>query len=492
MKKPKRRPRLRALKTLAAGGALGSSTVRYIIAATPAGEPGDITLSASHADIGDELTITGSGFGSSRGSNHVYFGEPENVQGWRPVTKEAASYVSWADTSIVVTVPSMSPGKAGAAGTYHNVRVEIDGVDKGPADFFIDPVSTNPVISVPDGNITRTANETGGYDYVSSASGGVVHNGSMQDVLFDGCTFTATSGTINGANAGVVTITSYYGQHGRITYLNCTFHNNLGAGGGSSGAGVNGVKVSSWNGSTNDLSFVGCSFGTPNSPNGAFGRMGYEQVEDYGVTPALYVAIIDCTFEPVGGECVSFNAGDCYGLTSGCIFKGFGSMVVPYYSWEGSGCWETNRGRYHEIRDCEFWAGYGPPMNISEPADTTPRHILFTGCIFDHTHVFMASQASMGGWGMMGGGTNGDVLDCYINTGTASSHFRNGFILYNNGQSTMSGLRYTGSVITGYVDNGLPTQPIQYCLNENSGTDNTLPTIVDYSAYPHTNDPNYP
>ena len=50
----------------------------------------------------------------------------------------------------------------------------------------------------------------------------------------------------------------------RITFLNCTFTNNIGAGGGDD-FGVNGVKVVTGNNSNNtvnDISFVGCNFGT--------------------------------------------------------------------------------------------------------------------------------------------------------------------------------------------------------------------------------------
>ena len=68
------------------------------------------SLSANHARIGSTITINGRGFGSARSSSTVTFGEaqvsnpsPTGEQKWAPVTKEAASYVSWSDTQIVVT-----------------------------------------------------------------------------------------------------------------------------------------------------------------------------------------------------------------------------------------------------------------------------------------------------------------------------------------------------------------------------------------------------
>lgn len=467
-----------------------------IIAPTPPAPPapvGGITLSASHADIGDQLTITGSGFGSSRGTNQVWFGEPENEQGWRPVTKEAASYVSWSNTQIVVTVPSMSPGKDGAPGTYHNVRVELDGEDTDPADFYIDPVTTLTtgtgtstayavcanVQNVDGTNYTTTwTPETATFSGDSTM--GIWPNANVSDVLFDGVTFTATNGLIQGQQAGVVTIG--HRNHNRLTFLNCTFSNNTGAGGGSSGSGVNGVKVagSSGTAANNDLFFVGCSFGTPNSPTGAFNRISYEQVEDSVAQASRYVAFIDCDFEPASGELISLNGGNIMGLVSGCKFMGLG-LNLANSSWLGSGYFEINSGRYVEMRSCEFWNGYGPAFNLNNQPGTD-RTILIKDCTIDQTHTYQSPATANCGLSMLDFASYVDVFDTYFNMGTSALHWR--YAGYDD-WATYTGCDFTGSTITGYYDGGAtPAAASSYWTNV--GTNNTLPTVVAYSAYPHT------
>ncbi len=58
------------------------------------------TVTGTAVGIGDQVTITGTHFGASRNGDKVYF---TNSSG--STTVEAASYVSWSDTAIVVTVP---------------------------------------------------------------------------------------------------------------------------------------------------------------------------------------------------------------------------------------------------------------------------------------------------------------------------------------------------------------------------------------------------
>ena len=467
----------------------------YIIHAAPAPDPpdpGDIALSASHADIGDQLTITGSGFGASRGSSHVWFGEPKNVQGWRPVTKEAASYVSWSDDEIVVTVPAMSPGKSGAEGTYHKVRVEVGGVDSSPADFYIDPVTTlttgttttvayTVVASseVVDGTTYYTTWAPATATFEGDSTMGIWPVANASDVLFDGVTFTATQDMIRGNQAGVVTLG--HRNHNRMTFLNCTFNNNWGEGGGTDGNGVNGVKVVGYGGYANsDLSFVGCSFGTPNSPGGAFGRIAYEQVEESSAYASIRTAIIDCDFEPSSGEAISFNSNDLYALVSGCVIKGEGTLNPTYYSWEGSGYIESNSGRYLEVRNCELWQGYGPAFNLNNQPGTD-RTILITGCTIDQTHPYQDPPPASCGLSMLDFASYVDVFDCYFNLGTSALHWR--YAGWDD-WADYTGCDFTGSTITGYYDGGAtPAAASSYWTNV--GTNNTLPTIVAYSAYPH-------
>ncbi|MBN2081438.1 IPT/TIG domain-containing protein [bacterium] len=58
------------------------------------------SITTSAVSIGDSVTITGTYFGSSRGSDVVYFTDADGT-----TDVEAASYTSWTPTEIVVTVP---------------------------------------------------------------------------------------------------------------------------------------------------------------------------------------------------------------------------------------------------------------------------------------------------------------------------------------------------------------------------------------------------
>lgn len=459
----------------------------YVISATPPAEVGSISLSASHADIGDELTITGSGFGASRGTNQVWFGEPENEQGWRPVTKEAASYVSWSDTEIVVTVPSMSPGKAGEAGTYHRVRVEVDGVESSAADFYIDPVvtiTTGTSTAVAYSVIAQTAtvwgianNTTWDPDTATFSSSTTLGNyplDNTDDVLFDGVTFTVTDGTLNGENFGVLTLGNEEMRHERLTFLNCTFTNNMGAGSGSDD-GVNAVKVTTgWNTNdiVNDLTFASCLFGTPDDGASAFSRMGYEQQQGSNGS-CLRVAFKDCTFEPVDGEIISVNGGNLMHLIDNCTFKGATNRAYPQYS----GALESNQGHYIEVRDCDFWGWVYELLNFNGDGDDA--HLLFTGCDFDNTIRYQTyvgdHNATIFAWSRISGAT---VTGCTINTGPNSA-----LACYDAAPGTGTPYPYfssctncdiSGSTITGYIKYGglhVPSTGIDY-----------FPAVVDFIA----------
>lgn len=423
------------------------------------------TNSQNHNSIGLQIRINGSNFGSTRGTSTVTFGEPVNIQGWAPVTKEAASYVSWSSTQITVTVPSMSPGKSGETGTYHNVRVYVGGVESNAASFYIDPVTINPAL----GTATRTAKSSytdllsgqlggaTGYDYTSSNYEGIIIS-AQENVLFENCTFYNSNGSIPGANCGVVTLRDYEGVCRNITFLNCTVKNNWGDGiGGTDNGGVNGVKVVCIDANdktiVHDITFVGCSFGTIGSTGGAFSRMGYEQVNGENTTPlhcSTNIGFHDCSFEPTGGEMFSDNPGDLYHLMENCTFKGRVWTPLNIYSYG----WETNQGRYIEVRDCHFWSCLSGCINISNPPGSVYT-ILFTGCDFDATHAY--------GTGI---GTNSSfffaftnaayihLADCDFYTGTASTCLM--YAGYSSSTDpdwrTSHHIDFSGSHIHGYIN----------------------------------------
>lgn len=357
---------------------------------------GSIALSASHAVVGASLTITGSGFGTD---GRVYFGEPENEQGWRPVTREA-SVVSWSDTSIVVTVPAMSPGKAGEPGTYHPVRVVSGGVEQ-VADFYMDPAQTI----------------TGQTFTTDSPYGWMPANGTA-DVLYDGCTFTATNQTIEGNAFGCITLGEFTNTHQRLTFLNCHVTGNTGPGSGGD-YGVNGIKM--WTGSNAtdrvyDVSFVGCTLGE-------FSRMSYEQVNawasfgasDVGIGCAERIALIDCEFEPCGAEPISFGSpGDTYSLVAGCTIKGAGNLTAPQWQY----VFECNGTHFVEFRDSNVWHWKSVCFNFNGYADVDP-HILVARVDADFTHHYQAHLCPTEQGMLFSHGARGYVrfIDCTFNTG---------------------------------------------------------------------------
>jgi hypothetical protein len=89
----------------------------------------DITsITTTDVGIGDQVTITGHHFGAARSGDQVFFSDSAAA-----VTVEAASYVSWADTQIVVTVPY------GAADGHLGVKVGSAQVNSTQNVSYIEP-----------------------------------------------------------------------------------------------------------------------------------------------------------------------------------------------------------------------------------------------------------------------------------------------------------------------------------------------------------------
>jgi len=118
--------------------AMLSSTSAYLL--KPGAGPVISGLSVGHAAIGAQLTIVGSGFGSSRGTSTVTFG------GTAP-----GSYVSWSatGTQIAVTVPGLIPGAA-------NIVVTVAGVASNVATFSVDFLASQYRDAVTDAGIDNT------------------------------------------------------------------------------------------------------------------------------------------------------------------------------------------------------------------------------------------------------------------------------------------------------------------------------------------------
>lgn len=346
-----------------------TATVAPAPSPVPSAGPVITSLSATNTAVGARLTISGSGFGATQDSSHVYFGEYVNPLGFRPATKEAASYISWSDSQIVVTVPSMAPGAAGQPYTYHPVYVQLGDSPSNRADFFITPAH---VIS---GQTFTTASAYGNDVYALCSSLGLAPH----DVLFDHCTFTATNTAIHGDLAGVLTL-GFNGQPTYdVTFLNCTVNGNTGAGGGSD-YGVNGVKLLSGGGCTHDITFADCWIRRCS-------RMGFETWWDS--TPGTNFILGGCVFEAMGDEAISWgDSGATYSLVDGCTCKGSGQASTSQY---GS-MYECNQTSYVETRNSTF---YGPGgFNLSGTG--TNQHLYFDNDVMNLDLRSVAGQVQAG------------------------------------------------------------------------------------------------
>ncbi|UOG75302.1 matrixin family metalloprotease [Hymenobacter tibetensis] len=81
------------------------------------------------AGTGAVLTITGSGFGATRGSGFVQFRNADNGGG-SFVKPRATDYVSWTDTRIQVRVPSVSETSGGARSPAGSGTVRVTSADR--------------------------------------------------------------------------------------------------------------------------------------------------------------------------------------------------------------------------------------------------------------------------------------------------------------------------------------------------------------------------
>ena len=448
------------------------------------GSPGDFgisSLSKSEAFIDETITITGNGFGSVRGTSKVYFGELPQYK-WaddgyvmRPCTREAASYVSWSDKRIEVKVPSMSPGLREAPRTHHPVYVEINGEPSNAVAFWITPRiiidgdhtgNVRKVFPDPESSITKETkvyqNSTGVHksqhsSYTtrltisSNSEHGNYVTAGTHDVLIKDTTFIGTNPNIGYSDAGVISMGSYADAPvdiSRITFYNCVVANNTGRGGGE---GVNGVKVyhdriGGDNERFGDWTFADCSFGTPNSPRGAFSRAAFEIVEPtrglakYNESAPNYlqnIRISGCDFEPCGWHTGLSFAVYCRGpnrntLIDDCTFKGVAQEV--HISWNMvSGIEFSGKGMM--VRDCEFWSA---PLWLSNEGyaedigglryNGENVHRIYRGCNFDMTHVYGTAPGG-GGWNN-GADPAGEswymVYDnCDFNMGDSSNYMSN-------------------------------------------------------------------
>lgn len=424
----------------------------------------------------------------------------------RPCSREAASYVSWSDTQVVVIVPSMAPGLAEAPRTHHPVYVEVGGRPSNSVAFWIDPaiiidgshisaISTvfpGSAYTVETRNYTNSsgAHRSQHSSYTThltissdSAAGNYVARGS-HDVLIKDCTFIGTNPNIYYSDAGVITMGSYArGQVPEniynITFHNCVITNNTGQGGGE---GVNGVKV--YHGNTGnpserygDWTFSDCSIGTPNSPRGSFTRASMEIVEptgglsSYNTSAPNYlqnIRISGCDFEPCGWHTGLSFAVYCRGpertsLLDDCTFKGVAEEV--HISWNMVNGIEFS-GKGLMVRGCDFWSA---PLWLQDEGDASDIgglslagqnvHRLYRGCNFDMTHVYGTPPGRPHYGAFADFASHSDYLvfdDCDFNMGD-SSNAMSAWSYYDNRLGTCHHIDWSTSYF-----HGSPNPPTVY------------------------------
>src|SRR5262249_47915656 len=116
------------------------------------------SVSPTTGPVGTQVTINGSGFGSSQGSNSVTF------------NSGSASVTSWSDTQIVATVPSTA-----SAGP---VRVTVGGAGSNATVYFPGPPPQLTGASPPSGRVATPGTITGSTSQSTHpASGYVYFNG---------------------------------------------------------------------------------------------------------------------------------------------------------------------------------------------------------------------------------------------------------------------------------------------------------------------------
>ncbi|HEX4791818.1 MAG TPA: GH92 family glycosyl hydrolase [Actinospica sp.] len=222
--------------TLPTGTAASNEHIFSIGTSTTASTGPVVTsLSATTAQAGQQVTINGSGFGSSQGSGYVAFGD--NGTNWgSPGNSAAFTIDSWSDTAITFTVPTPSGKFQVWAGTPASVMV-VNG--------------SGAVSDSPELEISPTANAADYYDNIGTSDDSST---ACADFDGDGYSYSLQALTAAGLTAGG-TVSADGLSFTWPDAASCTNDNILAAGqtmlvGGKSGASKLGLLESSSNGST--------------------------------------------------------------------------------------------------------------------------------------------------------------------------------------------------------------------------------------------------
>jgi hypothetical protein len=113
------------------------------------------SVNPATASAGQEVTVTGTGFGATQGSGYVDF--TDNGNDWGAPGSPPVQIDSWSDTAITFTVPAAN-GTSGEPGAYPGMPAAVTVVNSSGA------TSDSPVL-----HITPTASPSDYYDNISTS-----------------------------------------------------------------------------------------------------------------------------------------------------------------------------------------------------------------------------------------------------------------------------------------------------------------------------------
>lgn len=113
----------------------------------------DFSPQTINAGAGEPLTVSGFGFGNTRDTSKVWFKNADNA-GASEIAAEAAQYLSWSDTKIVVIVPSKA-GNGKISVTVGTIRDQSTQTLK--INYAFINTGTNALLHIPK-HISRNAN----------------------------------------------------------------------------------------------------------------------------------------------------------------------------------------------------------------------------------------------------------------------------------------------------------------------------------------------
>jgi lysophospholipase L1-like esterase len=219
--------------------------------------PAAQSVNPATASAGQEVTVTGTGFGATQGSGYVDFSN--NGNNWGAPGNQPVQIDSWSDTAITFTVPASS-GTSGQPGAYPGTSASVTVVNSGGA------TSDSPVME-----IAPTADPTDYYDNISTSP-----DSDQACANYDGLGYSYSATGL--ANAGLTPGATVTADSLTFTWPNvasCSPDNLLAAGqtmvvNGKAGQTTLGLLGSSTNGSSQGTIVINYTDGTSSTQTVSF------------------------------------------------------------------------------------------------------------------------------------------------------------------------------------------------------------------------------